>query len=60
LVTVKIVTGVPDAIPVIGPTVVELLRGGVGVGQSTLTRFYSLHTLFFINCCIYVNALNDS
>jgi quinol-cytochrome oxidoreductase complex cytochrome b subunit len=23
---------------------VELLRGGVGVGQATLTRFYSLHT----------------
>jgi cytochrome b6 len=42
----KIVTGVPDAIPVIGPTV-ELLRGG-GVGQSTLTRFYSLHTLFYL------------
>jgi cytochrome b6 len=58
---VKIVTGVPDAIPVIGPTVVELLRGGVGVGQSTLTRFYSLHFCFtFINCCIYVNALFDS
>ena len=29
---VKIVTGVPDAIPVIGPPLVELLRGGVGVG----------------------------
>ena len=41
---VKIVTGVPDAIPVIGGPLVELLRGGVGVGQSTLTRFYSLHT----------------
>jgi cytochrome b6 len=41
---VKIVTGVPDAIPVVGPTLVELLRGGVGVGQATLTRFYSLHT----------------
>ncbi len=41
---VKIVTGVPDAIPVVGSTLVELLRGGVGVGQSTLTRFYSLHT----------------
>jgi cytochrome b6 len=40
---VKIVTGVPDAIPVIGGPIVELLRG-VGVGQSTLTRFYSLHT----------------
>jgi cytochrome b6 len=41
---VKIVTGVPDAIPVIGGPVVELLRGSVSVGQSTLTRFYSLHT----------------
>nr|YP_010337776.1 cytochrome b6 [Sahlingia subintegra]UNJ17361.1 cytochrome b6 [Sahlingia subintegra] len=41
---VKIVTGVPDAIPVVGPNIVELLRGGVSVGQGTLTRFYSLHT----------------
>jgi cytochrome b6 len=41
---VKIVTGVPDAIPFVGPTLVEFLRGGVGVGQATLTRFYSLHT----------------
>nr|YP_009145453.1 cytochrome b6 [Monomorphina parapyrum]AKL78926.1 cytochrome b6 [Monomorphina parapyrum] len=41
---VKIVTGVPDAIPVVGGFIVELLRGSVSVGQSTLTRFYSLHT----------------
>lgn len=41
---VKIVTGVPDAIPVVGQGLVELLRGGSGVGQATLTRFYSLHT----------------
>ena len=40
----KIVTGVPDAIPVVGSTLVELLRGGTSVGQGTLTRFYSLHT----------------
>ena len=40
----KIVTGVPDAIPVVGGLVVQLLRGGVSVGQSTLTRFYSAHT----------------
>ena len=40
----KIVTGVPEAIPVVGPLLVEVLRGGVGVGQSTLTRFYSAHT----------------
>jgi cytochrome b6 len=41
---VKIVTGVPEAIPFVGDFIVELLRGSVSVGQSTLTRFYSLHT----------------
>jgi cytochrome b6 len=42
----RIVTGVPEAIPVIGGLLVEVLRGGVSVGQSTLTRFYSAHTFF--------------
>jgi len=41
---VKIVSGVPEAIPLVGPALVELIRGGVSVGQGTLTRFYSLHT----------------
>lgn len=41
---VKIVTGVPEAIPLVGTNIVELLRGGISVGQGTLTRFYSLHT----------------
>jgi cytochrome b6 len=40
----KIVTGVPEAIPIVGNLIVEVLRGGVSVGQSTLTRFYSAHT----------------
>lgn len=40
----KIVTGVPEAIPVVGGLLVEVLRGGPSVGQSTLTRFYSAHT----------------
>merc|ERR1711937_972471 len=40
----KIVTGVPDAIPVVGGVLVESLRGGVSVGQSTLSRFYTAHT----------------
>jgi cytochrome b6 len=40
----KIVTGVPEAIPVVGGLIVQVLRGGVSVGQSTLTRFYSAHT----------------
>ena len=42
----KIVTGVPDAVPFIGPVIVKLLRGGISVGQNTLTRFYSAHTFF--------------
>jgi cytochrome b6 len=41
---VKIVTGVPEAIPVVGSAIVKLLRGNSSVGQATLTRFYSLHT----------------
>ncbi|KAL5760910.1 hypothetical protein ACOSQ2_019748 [Xanthoceras sorbifolium] len=41
---VKIVTGIPKAIPVIGSPLVELLCRSASVGQSTLTRFYSLHT----------------
>jgi len=40
----KIVTGVPEAIPIVGGVLVELLRGSVSVGQATLTRFYSAHT----------------
>jgi cytochrome b6 len=40
----KIVTGVPEAIPIVGTLLVEVLRGGPSVGQSTLTRFYSAHT----------------
>jgi len=45
---VKIVTGVPEAIPIIGSPLVELLCGSVGVGQSTLTRFYSLYIFILI------------
>jgi cytochrome b6 len=41
---VKIVTGVLEAIPVIGSPLVELLHVSASVGQSTMTRFYSLHT----------------
>lgn len=44
----KIVTAVPEAlenlIPGIGKISVFLFRGGFSVNQSTLTRFYSIHT----------------
>jgi cytochrome b6 len=35
---------VPAAVPIVGPPIVLLLRGGESVGQATLTRFYSAHT----------------
>lgn len=45
---IKIVTSVPEAlddlIPGIGSLLVLVARGGFGVGQATLTRFYSVHT----------------
>ena len=41
---VKIVSGVPEAIPVVGTLMADLLRGGSSVGQATLTRYYSAHT----------------
>ena len=44
----KIVTAVPEVfdlvVPGFGTLVVSLLRGALGVGQTTLTRFYSGHT----------------
>ena len=35
---VKIVSGVPDAIPVVGGLMVELIRGGVSVGQPDVNE----------------------
>jgi len=32
-----------EAVPLIGPTIGELLRGGPEVNENTLTRFYILH-----------------
>jgi cytochrome b6 len=47
----KIVTSVPEALDdlipgvlTLGKTLVLVLRGGFSVSQSTLTRFYSVHT----------------
>jgi ubiquinol-cytochrome c reductase cytochrome b subunit len=38
-------TNVPKDIPVIGESIVRLLRGGEEVSGLTLTRFYSIHIL---------------
>ncbi len=41
-----VITNLFSAIPWIGESIVEWLRGGFAVDSATLTRFYSLHYLF--------------
>jgi quinol-cytochrome oxidoreductase complex cytochrome b subunit len=38
-------TELPGAVPVVGPMLMELARGGTDIGQSTLTRFFALHVV---------------
>ena len=40
---VTVASGMLDHAPGIGPPLKDLLLGGEGVGQATLTRFYTLH-----------------
>jgi cytochrome b-561 len=42
---VTVGTNIASSIPLIGPTVRELLLGGRGIDQPTLIRFYVLHVL---------------
>ena len=42
---VTVGTNIASSIPVIGPTVRELLLGGRGIDQPTLIRFYVLHVI---------------
>jgi quinol-cytochrome oxidoreductase complex cytochrome b subunit len=42
---VTVGTNIASSIPVIGPTVRELLIGGRGIDQPTLIRFYVLHVI---------------
>jgi len=41
-----VITNLFGAIPVVGDFVLQLLRGGFGVGDPTINRFFSLHFLF--------------
>ncbi|HET6374204.1 MAG TPA: cytochrome b N-terminal domain-containing protein [Candidatus Polarisedimenticolia bacterium] len=42
---VTVGTNIASSIPVIGPTLRELLIGGRGIDQPTLIRFYALHVI---------------
>jgi len=60
----KIVTSVPEAlddlIPGSGKILVIALRGGFSVSQSTLTRFYSIHTFVFPNLALVLLIIHFS
>ena len=43
---IKIVTGVPDAIPIIGPIFVTIFRGNIRIGKSTDSFFIVYIHLF--------------
>jgi len=42
----KVGTSVVGTVPVVGEYAMRIMRGGSDLGALTLTRFYSLHTLF--------------
>ena len=41
----KVGLEIPNSIPVIGPSIANLIRGGVEVGQFTVQRFFALHAV---------------
>lgn len=41
----KVGLEIPNTIPIIGPTIANLLRGGLEVGPTTVQRFFALHAV---------------
>jgi ubiquinol-cytochrome c reductase cytochrome b subunit len=41
----KVATEIPGSLPVIGPYLLQIVRGSPDVGPFTLTRFYSAHVI---------------
>lgn len=40
-----VATNIPEPIPVIGPYIVKLIRGGDSINPDTLNRFFALHVI---------------
>jgi quinol-cytochrome oxidoreductase complex cytochrome b subunit len=40
-----VATNIPEPIPVIGPYIVKLIRGGEKITPDTLSRFFALHVI---------------
>ena len=63
----QIGTEVPRSVPIIGDIVVQILRGGEYVGESSLQRFFALHiailpliTLLLISIHIILNQIKGT
>ncbi len=41
----KVATEIPGSLPIIGPYLLQIVRGSAEVGPFTLTRFYSAHVI---------------
>lgn len=41
----KVGLAIPESVPVIGPPIANLLRGGLDVSEVTVQRFFALHTV---------------
>ena len=41
----KVGLEIPNSTPVVGPTIVNLIRGGPEVGEETVQRFFALHVV---------------
>jgi len=60
----KVITSLFEAIPWVGPGIVEWLRGDYNVSDATLNRFFSLHViavplLFLVLVWLHIIALHE-
>ncbi|MDH5804026.1 MAG: cytochrome bc complex cytochrome b subunit [Gemmatimonadota bacterium] len=54
----RVGTEIPGILPVVGPFIRELLRGGADVTGATLTRFYALHVSVLPGLCFLTIVLH--
>ena len=54
----RVGTEIPGVLPIVGPSIRELLRGGADVSGATLTRFYALHISVLPGACFLIMALH--
>jgi cytochrome b6 len=54
----RVGTEIPGVVPIVGPFIREVLRGGADVTGATLTRFYALHVSVLPGLCLMLIMLH--